>query len=143
MITQEQSEMEAVLIAASSHAVEFLRGLDERPANATANVSTLREQLDHTLSEHGMAPREVIASLIRSVEGGLLGTPTGRFFAWVIGGALPSALAADWLTSAWGQNAALYVSSPGAAQVENVAGGWLREILGLPSGASFASLPAV
>src|SRR5579883_2728805 len=44
----------------------------------------------------------------------------------------------DWLTSAWGQNAALYVSSPAAAQVEDVAGGWLREILGLPSGASFA-----
>lgn len=138
MIKHEQSEMEAVLGAAFSHALEFLRCLDERPANATANAITLREQLDHTLSEHGTAPKDVIASLIRSVEGGVLGTQGGRFFAWAIGGALPSALAADWLTSAWGQNAALYASSPAAAEAENVAGGWLREILGLPNGASFA-----
>jgi glutamate/tyrosine decarboxylase-like PLP-dependent enzyme len=138
MITREQSEIEAVLGAAASHALEFLRRLDERPANATVDAITLRQRLDRALSEHGMAPQEVIASLIHSVEGGLLGTPSGRFFAWVIGGALPSALAADWLTSAWGQNAALYVSSPAAAEVENVAGGWLKEILGLPNGASFA-----
>jgi glutamate/tyrosine decarboxylase-like PLP-dependent enzyme len=72
------------------------------------------------------------------VEGGLTGSAGGRFFGWVIGGAVPAAVAADWLTAAWDQNAAVYATSPAASVVEEVAGGWLKEILGLPAGASFA-----
>lgn len=64
--------------------------------------------------------------------------PGGRFFGWVIGGSLPSALAADWLTSTWNQNAVLYASSPAAAVVEEVVGRWLKELLHLPPSASFA-----
>ncbi len=51
---------------------------------------------------------------------------------------MPSALAADWLTSTWDQNAALYACSPAAAVVEEVAGAWLKDLLGLPDHASFA-----
>src|SRR6266700_7916113 len=60
--------------------------------------------------------------------------PTG----FVIGGVLPVALAADWLTSAWDQNAGLALPTPAAAVVEEVAGRWLKELLGLPAHASFA-----
>ncbi len=67
-----------------------------------------------------------------------LGSAGGRFFGWVIGGSLPSALAADWLTSAWDQNAGHHACSPAAAVAEEVAGEWLKEILGLPARASFA-----
>jgi aromatic-L-amino-acid decarboxylase len=56
----------------------------------------------------------------------------------VIGGSLPSALAADWLTSAWDQNAGLYACGPAAAVVEEIAGAWLKDLLGLPGEASFA-----
>ena len=56
----------------------------------------------------------------------------GRFFGWVIGGAVPSALAADWLAAAWDQAAGLYAAGPAAAVVEEVAGAWLKDILGLP-----------
>ena len=58
--------------------------------------------------------------------------------AWVMGGALPSALAADWLVLTWDNNAALYVSAPASAVVEEVAGRWVKDILGLPADASFA-----
>src|SRR5262249_31119078 len=58
-------------------------------------------------------------------------------FGWVIGGVVPSALAADWLTTAWDQNAGLYAAGPAAAVVEEVAGAWLKDILGLPATASF------
>jgi glutamate/tyrosine decarboxylase-like PLP-dependent enzyme len=51
---------------------------------------------------------------------------------------VPAALAADWLTSAWDQNAGLYVAGPAASVVEEVAGEWLAELLGLPRGVSFA-----
>jgi glutamate/tyrosine decarboxylase-like PLP-dependent enzyme len=85
-----------------------------------------------------MDPVDVIDELVANTEGGLLGSTGGRFFAWVIGGALESALAADWLTSAWNQNAVLFSTGPAAAVVEEVVGAWLKELLGLPTDASFA-----
>ena len=75
----------------------------------------------------------VVEELIAGAGPGVVAMPSGRFFGWVIGGALPAALAADWLTSTWDQNAGLLVSSPAAAGAERVAGGWLLDLLGLPS----------
>src|SRR5919107_5702576 len=66
-----------------------------------------------------------------------MATPGGRFFGFVIGGTLPTALAADWLASAWDQNAGLYVAAPAASVVEEVCGTWLSELFGLPDGISF------
>jgi glutamate/tyrosine decarboxylase-like PLP-dependent enzyme len=83
-------------------------------------------------------PVQVVDDLVRDVEGGLLGSAGGRFFAWVIGGSLPSALAADWLTSTWDQNAALYACSPAEAVIEEACGAWLKELLRLPPTATFA-----
>src|SRR5213075_2328048 len=60
------------------------------------------------------------------------------YFGFVIGGSVPAALAADWLTSAWDQNAGLYVGGPSASVAEEVAGGWLKELLGIPAHASYA-----
>jgi glutamate/tyrosine decarboxylase-like PLP-dependent enzyme len=90
------------------------------------------------LTDEGVSPEQVILELSEDVEGGILGSAGGRFFAWVIGGSLPAALAADWLTATWDQNAALYACSPAAAVAEEVVGGWLKDILGLPAPASFA-----
>jgi len=71
-------------------------------------------------------------------DGGILGSSNGRFFGWVIGGTLPVALAADWLTSAWDQNAASNLTAPAEAVIEEIVGDWTKEILGLPSHVSFA-----
>jgi aromatic-L-amino-acid decarboxylase len=90
------------------------------------------------LPREGLAPVQVIDELVAATEGGHLGSAGGRFFAWVIGGAVSSALAADWLTSTWDQNAGLAACGPAAAVVEEVAGRWLLELLGLPASASFA-----
>lgn len=76
-----------------------------------------------------------MAELAEAAEPGLLGTTSGRFFGFVIGGSLPAALAADWLTSAWDQNAGLWVGSPVAAAIEEIAGQWLLELFGLPADA--------
>src|SRR5262249_28628497 len=67
-----------------------------------------------------------------------VGSAGGRFFGWVIGGALPAALAADWLTATWDQNAARATGGPAVTMIEEVCGAWLKEALGLPLGASFA-----
>ncbi len=77
------------------------------------------------------------------VVAGLVSSPSGRYFGFVIGGAAPAALAADWLTSAWDQNAGLYVCSPSAAVVEDVAGAWTAELLGLPPDVPFGFVTCV
>ena len=118
--------------------IAHLASLDQSSVAATADLITLRSRLAKPLAPSGLAPQQVIEELVRDVEGGLLGSAGGRFFGWVIGGSLPSALAADWLTSAWEQNGSMYATGPAAAVAEEVAGCWLKEILHIPPGASFA-----
>ncbi len=130
--------MTALLDLTAAHADRYLAGLPARPIAATASIATLRRQLARPLPETGLAAETVIDELVRDVEGGLMGSAGGRFFGWVIGGTLPAALAADWLTAAWDQNAASNLTSPAEAVAEEVCGAWLKELLGLPASASFA-----
>lgn len=131
-------ELRKALDKAVSHAVAYTENLDQAFVAATVDVETLRSRLAKELNYAGMQPSEVVDELARDVEGGLIGSAGGRFFGWVIGGVLPAALAADWMTSAWQQNAALYATSPAAAMVEEVVGEWLKDLLRLPHTASFA-----
>lgn len=126
------------LESAAGHALAHLEGLDQRPVRATSDYTALRRQLGRPLANEGVAPQHVIDDLARDVEGGIVGSAGGRFFAGVIGGALPSALAADWLAAAWDQNAVLYACGPAAAIVEEISADWLKQLLGLPDKASFA-----
>jgi glutamate/tyrosine decarboxylase-like PLP-dependent enzyme len=128
----------SALETAARLALDYLESLDQRPVGVRAQQLVMLERLGSTLADEGISPERVIDELVRDAEAGIIGSAGGRFFAWVIGGALPSALAADWLTVAWDQNAVLAASAPAAAMVEEVAGGWLKQILGLPSEASFA-----
>ncbi len=116
----------------------YLASLDRALVSHEPSASSLRERLDKQLTDEGLPALQVLDELERDAREGLLQTSSGRFFGWVIGGSLPVALAADWLTSAWDQNAAAYACSPAAAIVEEVTGAWLKDILGLPAQASFA-----
>jgi glutamate/tyrosine decarboxylase-like PLP-dependent enzyme len=125
-----------VLSLTADYAAQFLGTLDERPIRAGASVDELRDALGGPLPESGREATEVIAELIAGAEPGVVAMPSGRYFGFVIGGALPAALAADWLTSTWDQNAGLVAGGPSAAVVEEVSLAWLRELLGLPEGVS-------
>jgi len=119
-------------------AKSWLEGLDDRPVGATASLCDLRRDFDDALPEQGTAAEVVIRDLAARAGPGLLGSAGGRFFAWVIGGGLEAALAADWLVSTWDQNAALFACSPASAVIEQTAGEWIKELLDLPREASFA-----
>jgi len=108
------------------------------PVAATEDLAALRKKLSLPLDESGRDSTQIIDDLVKAVEGGIIDSAGPRFFGWVIGGSLPAALAADWLTSAWDQNAAMYACAPAAAVVEEVVGGWLKDLLHLPATASFA-----
>src|SRR6185436_10766199 len=92
-----------------------------------------RAALGGAVPEQPVDPREVVADLVAAADAGVVASGSGRFFGFVIGGANPAALAADWLTSVWDQNAGLYVLGPAASVVEDVARRWLASLLGLPS----------
>ena len=128
----------AALDRALHHASEYLESLETRSVITTATHEELTERLDIELQDKSLPAEQVIDELARGVEGGLLTTGGGRFFAWAIGGTLPAALAADWLSAAWDQNAGIYACSPALAILENTCGNWLKDVLGLPPSASFA-----
>jgi glutamate/tyrosine decarboxylase-like PLP-dependent enzyme len=123
---------------AFQHSVDHLEGLDSRSVAATASLEALRKRLGKPLADDGIGPEQVIKELADDVAGGIIGSAGGRYFAGVMGGSLPAALAADWLTAAWDQNAVLYATSPAAAIVEENVGAWLKESFGIPAGAGFA-----
>lgn len=131
------SQIRSLLERTQAHAADFLDGLDARPVAATVDVATLRRRLGLELGDTGIPAERVIDELVAATKGGHLGSAGGRFFAWVIGGALPAALAADWLTSTWDNNAALHACGPGASVVEEIAGAWIKDVLDLPRDATF------
>lgn len=120
------------LQAAFDAATSWLDQLSTAPVRPSQDVDEVTAALWRELPDEGLDPRAVVDELVRAASPGLMGAPSGRFFGWVIGGTLPAALAADWLTSAWDQNAGLLASSPASAAVERVAGRWLLDLLGLP-----------
>ena len=88
--------MSKALECAYEAALDWIEGLDERPVWARATLQDLATAFRYPLPEVGSRPEEVIAWLTENATGGMLGSASGRFFAWVIGGAVESALAADW-----------------------------------------------
>jgi glutamate/tyrosine decarboxylase-like PLP-dependent enzyme len=117
---------------------DFLDTLDERSIWPPVSVEELRETLGGPLPDGPTDPVAVVERLADAAGAGVVAIPSGRYFGFVIGGAVPAALAADWLASTWDQNAGLYACGPSAAIVEEVVGGWLKELLGIPARASFA-----
>jgi glutamate/tyrosine decarboxylase-like PLP-dependent enzyme len=101
-----------------------------------ATIDGLREALGGPLPLDPVAPETVTEDLIQAAGPGLVTTTGPRYFGFVTGGALPATVAAEWLTALWDQSAGLYVLSPAASVVEEVAAAWLLDLLGLPPSAS-------
>jgi len=123
---------------AAELAAEYIESFDHQKVSEEPDPQALRDRLHKELTPDGLPPLQVINELARDARDGLLNSANGRFFGWVIGGGIPVSIAADWLTSAWDQNAAAYACSPSAAIIEDVVAYWLKDILGLPKQASYA-----
>ncbi len=106
------TDVRALLQRTADLAADFLDSLEERPVFPHVSVEELRAALHVPLSDEPMDPKQVVEELAAAAEPGLVAMPSGRYFGFVIGGGLPAALAADWLTSTWDQNAGLYVGGP-------------------------------
>jgi glutamate/tyrosine decarboxylase-like PLP-dependent enzyme len=128
-----RTEWKPLLETTARRAIEWLDGVPERRVTPRMGPEAMLAALDRPLPESGTDPAQVIDELARTVEPGLTGMPSGRFYGWVIGGGLPAAVAADWLTTAWDQNTGSGDGTPAAAAIEHVAMRWVAELLELPA----------
>lgn len=125
-----------LLAATAAHAATYLAGLGSRPVTAPVDPHDLRARLGGPLPDKPTDPEQVLETLVAGAEPGLVHSAGPRYFGFVIGGALPASVAADWMTSTWDQCSGIYTLSPAGAVLEEVAGRWLRDLLGLPAGTS-------
>ena len=126
------AEFDPLLDRARVLADAYLRSLPERHVGPRAGRDELLEALGTPLSQHGEPGERVLDLLAAQAERGMSACGSPRYYGFVIGGALPVALATDWLVSAWDQNAGIHAISPFASAVEEVAGNWLLDLFDLP-----------
>jgi glutamate/tyrosine decarboxylase-like PLP-dependent enzyme len=127
-----------LLRRAAELAADYVETLDTRPVRPERGYREMLALLDGPLPEGPADPVSIVEELAHDGEPGVTAMGSGRYFGFVIGGALPAALAADWLVTAWDQNTGLAEPTPTTCALEAVTGRWVLELLGLPSQASFA-----
>jgi glutamate/tyrosine decarboxylase-like PLP-dependent enzyme len=132
-MTARPDDYEAALDAAATEARRWLTSVPERPVPPRRNADELRAGFGEVIPDGPSDPRTVIDTLAAAADPGLMAIASGRFFGWVMGGTLPAALAADWLVSAWDQNAGMRTATPGVVAAEEAAARWLLDVLGLPA----------
>jgi glutamate/tyrosine decarboxylase-like PLP-dependent enzyme len=124
---------------AAERGIRYRAQLPHTPVTPAADPAVLRAAFGGAMPDHPADAADVVRRLAEAVEaGGLMAMDSGRFFGFVIGGSVPAALAADWLVSAWDQNTGMFAPTPATAIVEDVAGRWIVDLLGLPPESSFA-----
>ncbi len=131
-----ESDWESIIRAATDPATRYLDSLPDRPVYRPVDAEEIRGIVGGPLPEEGSPPGDVVAGLAGDLDPFIAAHASGRYFGFVNGGLHPAAYGAELLVSTWDQNAALYASAPGVAVVEDVAAGWLLDLLDLPPDAS-------
>ena len=130
------SEHVSAFERACYHAKKYRTMLTKRQPHKTDDIASLIAAFDEPTPETGMPGADIIDHLAKYAEPGLLSTSGSRFFAWVTGSSNSVGVAADWLTSTWGQNCANIDCAPSGSAVEAVAARWLLDLLHLPKESS-------
>ncbi len=125
--------MDELLHSTAARAVRYLRELPERHVAPDAAALARLTGFSEALPDGPDDPERVIALLDELGSPATVASAGPRFFGFVVGGAHPVAVAANWLAAAWDQNAGAFTLSPAAATLEQVAQRWLVELFGLPS----------
>jgi len=120
------------LQAAQAFAIDYLEQVADQPVFPTEDALRNLEAFDEPLPPHGSADQEILSMLHGNGSPATVATMGSRYFGFVVGGSLPVTVAANWIATAWDQSPSSHMNSPIGVKLEEVAGRWLREILGLP-----------
>ena len=122
----------SILNSVTEHALSYLNELPERPVFPSEESLKKLQKFSMPVPESGADNDHIIEQLSSYGSINTVASNGGRYFGFVFGGSLPASLAANWMVSAWDQNACFRISSPVAAHIEMIAGNWLIDLLGLP-----------
>jgi glutamate/tyrosine decarboxylase-like PLP-dependent enzyme len=127
--------MQDLLAATAARAAKYVSSIVDRSVEPSPDDVAGLDALGGALNDEPLPADDVIELLDTFGSPATVASTGPRFFGFVVGGSLPAAMAANWLAGAWDQNAGLYISSPVAARVEDIAAQWLLDLLALPAGA--------
>lgn len=130
------TELDHLLTRVVDHIAGYRSGLEQSRVTPSATRAEIREVMEVPVPDQGAPSAVVINELISAAAPGLMGSAGPRYFGFVVGGSIDAALAADILASGWDQVAFNEATSPAALAFEDVAGGWLKELLRIPATAS-------
>jgi glutamate/tyrosine decarboxylase-like PLP-dependent enzyme len=125
-----------ILEAAHGIATQYLDAVASRHVGGTVTRASLQDALGGPLPKTASDPIAVLTDLAARADAGIVASAGPRYFGFVTGGAVPVTIGADWIGSAWDQNACLYVTSPAASVIEDIVSNWILELLDLPRSAS-------
>jgi glutamate/tyrosine decarboxylase-like PLP-dependent enzyme len=126
--------MKNLLTDAAERGARYLETLSPRAVKPAPDAVSRLSELDGPLPDGPTDPHAVIALLDEIGSPATVGSAGGRYFGFVVGGSLPVSVAANWLATAWDQNAGLVILSPVAATLEQIALRWLLDVFSLPAG---------
>lgn len=125
-------DLHGLLVRAAGHAAAYRASVSEHSGKPPRDYREMRDSLSGPLPEAGSASEDVLEDLVAATAGGLMPITGPRFFGWVMGSSHPAGVAADWMVSAWGQNAGYHTPTPAVSAIEDVAERWLLQLLDLP-----------
>src|SRR5688500_18868697 len=131
--SSRSEQMRELLENTAQRAISYLEGLSDRSVAPSAKAVTNLATLDGPLNEAPTSAEEVIKLLDEICSPATTAMAGPRFFGFVIGGALPATVAANWLAAAWDQNSGLYTPTPATSHLEQVALNWLIDLFNLSS----------
>ena len=132
-----------ILMSGALKALDYIQGIEIRDVAPSAQALKNLEAFDEDLTAGGIDALETIEFLDDVGSPGTMASNGNRYFGFVIGGSHPAALAANWLASAWDQNAGLLATSPVNAKIETVVEKWITEILPVAKGSSVGFVTGV
>ena len=130
------SHLRHVLEQTANRIADYREGLADARVGPTSSRAEVAASFDQDLPDDPTPVEEAIDELVDAVSPGLMSSAGPRYFGFVVGGSTDAALVADLLTSGWDQVAFNEATSPGAMAIEDIAGRWLKDLLGIPSTAS-------
>ncbi|RYG92994.1 aspartate aminotransferase family protein [Loktanella sp. IMCC34160] len=120
------------LTDAAAAAQRYREDLPDAPARPTVDLDSAVAKFLTGMPETGSPEDEVIAHIIRDAEGAIHSMARPSFYGYVLGGSHPVGVAADFLVSAWGQNAGSSFETPAVTGMERAVCDWVIDLLSLP-----------